>query len=182
MRGLRVYGNVADRWVGSRSIWNQHAYNVTNVTDEGRIPRTSAVPRNWRTAGLDNFRTNVQGTAETVRVADATVSGARFACEGSGAATLVARVCNRGTAPLPDALPVGFFDGDPSNGGTRVCRADAAPWSPGPASDVLCAWPVPPQATPRTVYILADDGRTRMECHEGNNLGTLPNVECRPPG
>lgn len=183
VRGLRVYGDVADRWVGSRSIWNQHAYNVTNVTDDGRVPRASMVPPNWRAAGLNNFRTNVQGSAETMRVADATVTGARSVCEGTGAATLVARLCNRGTAPLPDALPVGFYDGDPSNGGARVCLAESRrAIEPGDCLDVSCAWSAPPQGDPRTVWIVADDGRTRMECHEGNNLGTLPGVVCQPPG
>lgn len=183
VRGLRVYGDVADRWVGSRSIWNQHAYNVTNITDNGSVPRASMVPRNWRTPGLNNFRTNVQGSAETMRVADATITGARALCEGSGAATLIARLCNRGTAPLPDALPVGFYNGDPSNGGTRVCRAESRrAIEPGDCLEVQCSWSAPPQRDPLTVWILADDGRTRTECHEGNNLGTLSGVLCRPPG
>jgi hypothetical protein len=183
VRGLRVYSDVADRWVGSRPIWNQHAYNVTNVGDDGRVPRASMVPRNWRTRGLNNFRTNVQGTAETLRVADATLSGARAVCEGTGASTLIARLCNRGTAPLPDAIPVGFYQGDPANGGTRVCRAESRrALEPGDCIEVPCVWNTPPQREPVDLWVLADDGRTRMECHEGNNLGRLPNVVCQPPG
>jgi len=42
---VRVYRDTLDRWVGSRPIWNPRAYAVTNVEDNGRIPRTSSTRR-----------------------------------------------------------------------------------------------------------------------------------------
>ncbi len=69
VRGIRVYSDIADRWVGSRQLWNQHAYNVTNVRDDLAIPRTTTVSPNWRDRTLNNFRTNVRERPTVRRLA-----------------------------------------------------------------------------------------------------------------
>lgn len=56
--GVRAFAGPAHDWVGTRGIWNQHAYHVTNVTEDGRIP--TAERRNWTVDGLNNFRANFQ--------------------------------------------------------------------------------------------------------------------------
>lgn len=48
--------DVQDRWIQARRIWNQHAYHVTNVREDGSIPRFE--PPSW--AALNTFRTNAQ--------------------------------------------------------------------------------------------------------------------------
>ncbi len=60
----------ANSWVGTRTIWNQHAYSVTNICDSARqrlrCRRTSTAPlpastkQNWKLPWLNNFRQNVQ--------------------------------------------------------------------------------------------------------------------------
>lgn len=50
--GITVYGDADRSWRSGRRIWNQHAYHITNVADDGSIP-TSA-DRNWLT--YNNFR------------------------------------------------------------------------------------------------------------------------------
>ncbi len=183
VRGLRVYSDIADRWVGSRQLWNQHVYHVTNVRDDGTVPRTSAVPFNWRDRTLNNFRTNTQGSVERMSSPDATSSVLRFDCGATGA-RITARVCNRGTSPLGDGLPVGVFDGDPAAGANRVCTVSTPrALSPGECVDLSCEWATPPTTLPGvTVYVRADDTATRRECDETNNLATLTGVQCRPPG
>jgi hypothetical protein len=182
VHGIRVYSDIADRWVRSRMIWNQHPYNVTNITDDLRIPRTRDVARNWRDRTLNNFRTNVQGGAAVMSSPDATASGNRFECPGT-AARITARTCNRGTAPMADGVPVGFYDGNPAMGGTRICRVNTPrALAPGECVDVVCNWPTPPTVTPTTVYIRVDDDSTTNECHEGNNTASIRDVVCRPPG
>jgi hypothetical protein len=37
-----------DAWVGTRRIWNQHDYHVTNVREDGTIPR-------WELPHWDDF-------------------------------------------------------------------------------------------------------------------------------
>lgn len=56
--GVRLFGGPSRDWVRSRRIWNQHAYHVTNITEDGTVPMTE-MP-NWTTPGLNNFRSNVQ--------------------------------------------------------------------------------------------------------------------------
>ncbi len=46
--GIRVYSDANDKWVRSRTIWNQHAYAVTHVNEDGTIPRR----RTGRTTGM----------------------------------------------------------------------------------------------------------------------------------
>jgi hypothetical protein len=72
VHGIRVYSDAADKWVRSRSIWNQHAYAVTNIGDDGVVPKTSAWKNNWEQTGLNNFRQNVPGTPNGQATADPT--------------------------------------------------------------------------------------------------------------
>jgi hypothetical protein len=53
---LQAIRDVEDRWIQARRIWNQHAYFVTNVREDGTIPQE--VAPNWET--LNTFRTNAQ--------------------------------------------------------------------------------------------------------------------------
>ena len=51
-----VLEDLQDRWIPARRIWNQHAYYVTNVREDGTIP---AQPKpSW--LGLNTFRANSQ--------------------------------------------------------------------------------------------------------------------------
>ena len=38
MNGIQVIGDADDNWVNTRRIWNQHAYHIDNVNDDGSIP------------------------------------------------------------------------------------------------------------------------------------------------
>ena len=45
--GITVLGSATDSWAPSRPVWNQHAYHITNVTNDGAIP--SSEEPNWET-------------------------------------------------------------------------------------------------------------------------------------
>ena len=53
---LQVIRDKEDRWVPARRIWNQHGYHVTNVREDGTIPRVE-IPH-WTTN--NTFRTQSQ--------------------------------------------------------------------------------------------------------------------------
>ncbi|MEM6990558.1 MAG: VCBS repeat-containing protein [Myxococcota bacterium] len=53
---VQAVRDVDDRWIQARRIWNQHAYHVTNVREDGTIPQDQ--PRSWD--ALNTFRTNAQ--------------------------------------------------------------------------------------------------------------------------
>ncbi len=180
-RGIRVFRDSADRWVRSRMIWNQHAYHVTNVNDDGTIPRLSAARINWTEPGLNNFRQNVQGEGDPESGPDLTSRGASpLTCEADGTGTLSALVCNRGTEPVGSELSVGFYDGDPSAGGARVCQARTRNvLDPGECEMVACTWATPPSGEPGvTLWVVPDDEGETGECHEGNNAAIFEGVFC----
>lgn len=172
--GIRVFGDGLDRWVASRPLWNQHAYSITNVSDDGIIPPTSGVRRNWEEAGLNNFRLNVQGKLDASSAPDATSQGGSHAnaqCNG-GMVTLMTSVCNRGSAPVGDALPVSFYEGT-----SLLCTAatmQALP--PGKCIEVSCSAPLSGSGSHDVTIVADDDGSGKSassECHEANNKASM---------
>jgi hypothetical protein len=53
---VTVLGDADSRWIPSRRIWNQHAYHITNVREDGTIP--IAPKKSWQTH--NTFRVNAQ--------------------------------------------------------------------------------------------------------------------------
>jgi hypothetical protein len=37
--GVRVFESATGSWPATRSLWNQHSYHITNINDDGTIPR-----------------------------------------------------------------------------------------------------------------------------------------------
>ena len=56
--GITVLGSASGSWMPARTIWNQHAYNITNVTATGGIPTTQL--DNWDT--WNTFRAAAEET------------------------------------------------------------------------------------------------------------------------
>lgn len=50
-----------DRWVSSRNIWNQHAYNIINIEDNGQIPDKASWWGKWIAKKLDQY---INGTTQ----------------------------------------------------------------------------------------------------------------------
>jgi hypothetical protein len=178
--GVLVLSDVLDRWVGSRPIWNQHAYAVTNVNDDGTIPRTSQWKANWKDPKLNNFRMNVQGTLDPEKIPDLTGAAAAQppdsppSCDSNGTYSLKAKVCNRG-------IPVSFYKSS-KKAGNLICTVDTTKTlNPGDCEVVGCAWKKAPPDSTDVIVSADDDGTgkgTRTECDEDNNLGTLRGVFC----
>ena len=176
VQGIRVYQDATDRWVRSRTIWNQHAYAVTHVNEDGTVPKTSAWKNNWLDPTLNNFRQNVPGDASGQDIPDMTAGVGGFKCVPSGA-QLSAPVCNRGTAPIGVGVKVGFYEGT-----TKLCEtATTKALNPGECETVSCVWTSPPPSTGVDVTVLSDDDSSKTECKEKNNQGTVFGVKCKPP-
>jgi hypothetical protein len=175
--GVRVLADQVDRWVNTRTIWNQHAYSVTNIDENGIVPRTSQWLRNWTQDGLNNFRQNVPGDGLGVGLSpDLTVRGATVTCIPGGARVAV-EVCNRGTEPVARGLPVAVYGGDPP--GALGCAATTElALVPGACQTVSCDWL---GAGAVGTVIVDDDGMgvsTNLECHEDNNRLVLGGINC----
>ena len=189
--GVLVYRDTLDRWVSSRMVWNQHAYAVTNINDNGAVPKTSSWTQNWKKKGLNNFRQNVQGDLSPTSSPDLT-SGpstsskpdANFGitCDKLGNMTLLIRLCNRGTQPVGAGVPVTFYNGLPS-AKQAVCTAKSkGQIDPGKCEVLSCIWKGAPQNKTLDIWVVADDDGTgkgtTSECEEGNNKALLPGVKC----
>ncbi|NTX09061.1 VCBS repeat-containing protein [Myxococcus sp. CA040A] len=177
--GIRVFRDRKDGWVNTRRIWNQHAYSVTNVNDNGTIPAHPIA--NWRTPGLNTFRANSQGTGTTspYAAADVTVTEITSSCDTTnGALTLHARVTNQGDAATSAGLRVAFYQDDPTSGGTLL-GVGILPTvlSAGNSAMVSATLASAPGGT-TVVFARADDDGTgtgrETECIETNNAGSAP--------
>jgi hypothetical protein len=178
--GIRVYSDANDKWVRSRMIWNQHAYAVTHVNEDGTIPMTSDWKNNWDVPGLNNFRQNVPGNANGTATGDATAgASATHVCDGTGA-SLVAPVCNRGADTIGAGLAVGFYVN-----GVKVCETTTQSLLlPEQCDLVNCTWGMPPAIEDAAVDVVVkpnDDG-AYAECKPGNNDGIVKGVFCKPAG
>ncbi|NVB39406.1 VCBS repeat-containing protein [Pseudenhygromyxa sp. WMMC2535] len=110
-RGLTIFGSADSSWVGTRTVWNQHAYNVTNVCDSGDgaclapnlyggIP--SYEQPNWLLPWLNNFRQNVLDDG----VFDAPNATVDLDVACGDPMIISVKVRNVGLAPLPAGVQV----------------------------------------------------------------------------
>jgi hypothetical protein len=114
-RGITVFGDSAASWVGTRTLWNEHTYHVSNICDDrdsacngpnkyGTIP--SPEQRNWTLPWLNDFRQNVQDKG-LFDAPDATVT---LTVDCTNPIVLHATVRNLGLALLPAGVVVDFTD------------------------------------------------------------------------
>ncbi|HEY0476459.1 MAG TPA: VCBS repeat-containing protein [Kofleriaceae bacterium] len=167
--GVHVLADLADRWIGARPIWNQHAYNVTNVDSAGHVPRTSQWLRNWTVPSLNSFRANLPADPSAPRAQpDLTVRQAKVTCDATGP-TVSAEVCNRGNQLVAAGVPVAVYaTTTPSR--LRCQAQTTAAMVPGSCVAVSCTWLGPSGDG----AIVADDRGTgtgiARECREDNNV------------
>jgi hypothetical protein len=180
--GVRIFGDELGLWVRTRRIWNQHHYHVTNIEENGSIPAQE--PKNWLTEGLNNFRQNVQPLGEFS--APDLIVGIDAECMGGYQA--IARVRNIGQASVPAGVIVGFYDGDPSGGGTLLGQGmTTKPLYPAEAEDVVLDGALVPQSIQdgdQDLWVVVDDGMPDHpwhECRTDNNV-TSGDAGCGPIG
>ena len=183
--GVRVYSEAEDRWAASRPIWNQYAYHVTHVEDDGTVPRTSNVERNWESAELNNFRQNVLRGLPADAMPDLTVRDAN-ALDCSTAELiqpLEAWVCNRGSLPVASGVLVEFHV-DSVDGPLACSETTEGVLEPGSCTRVQCSWMDVPHGEPHDVYVVVDpppdDIGALTECNDDNNLTWVEAVQCPP--
>jgi hypothetical protein len=165
--GVRVYRDGRDRWASSRSIWNQHAYHVTNVNEDGTVPRTSAARANWSDPTLNNFRQNVQGPLGPTPGPDLTLRSITAICAGPASTEMQATICNRGVVFLDAGVQVVFEQVSSDGTRSRLCDLRTTePVAPGECTMVSCLAPVPADGT---FEAIADDEALVGECLETNN-------------
>ena len=180
--GIEIWEDADNNWVRTRRIWNQHAYSVTNVTEDGQIPR---VPEpNWTRSRLNNFRQNVQpgGLFDAPDFVVREIS--RLDCDESQF-TLAVLVGNDGSLSVPPGILTHIVV---ATNDARVFDLGTVPtrdWLlPGQSEQLEVVFEVPsgPQVTAIVVSATADDdgvgGQRYNECNEDNNQARSNPISC----
>jgi len=191
--GLRVFGDALDNWVGTRRVWNQHSYHVTNICDGvdpscsaadnvcGRVP--AAERNNWQLSWLNNYRQNVQGEG-LFWAPDLTVIHLHAVCQLASRSLYVTfDVMNQGSRQVFPGVAVSVYVDDAAVYTTHTTRA----LLPGQLEHFSVTWELPPAliGEPFDLHAAADDagdGLGRIhECEDGgedNNRASLPALYC----
>jgi hypothetical protein len=183
-RGLTVWGDKQNSWVGTRTLWNQHAYSVSNICDDrdsacttpntyGLIPQSQVA--NWTLPWLNNFRQNVQDKG-LFDAPDAVVS---VSVECSDPVIVHVTVRNVGLSGLPAGVPVDVYNGSNKIGSVVTTQ----PLGPGQSETI--AFSVPSgsggQSDTYSAKVAQDPtNKTFNECREDNNDATGAKADCGP--
>ncbi|MEZ4307671.1 MAG: FG-GAP-like repeat-containing protein [Polyangiaceae bacterium] len=181
--GVRIFGDKASSWVGTRTLWNQHAYHVSNVCDDrdtacpapnlyGSIPKTEKP--NWSLPWLNNFRQNVQDKG----IFDAPDATLNLGIECDEPLLSKVSVRNQGLSSLPEGVVIGVFrvsdDLQVATGKTTHILF--------PGQTEVLSLPLDPTAGKSDVFvarILIDPmNPTFHECKEDNNESNEEKASC----
>lgn len=180
--GVRIFGDTTGKWVRTRRVWNEHAYHITNVEEDGTIP-TPEKP-NYAQPGLNNFRQNKQPGSEFA-APDAIISLAALCGVDYG---LLATIRNVGEASLPAGVVVGFYKGDYPNGTLLGQVATSKVLYPAESESLVL--PLPNATSDITsgavlLYAVADDSGIPhpawTECRTDNNVSAATSGACDTP-
>ncbi|WNG50486.1 HYR domain-containing protein [Archangium minus] len=185
--GIRVFRDRNERWAGTRRIWNQHAYSVTNINDDGTVPAHPAT--NWLDSRLNTFHANVAayfgGGQSPYAASDLVVTALSAACEGEGSVALSARVLNQGEAAVAAGVKVAFFVVDSASGRTLLGVATVPDALPAGGSALATVSVSAFSGTAQLLAIVDDDGTGAgrdTECLENNNSHSATvELSCEAP-
>ncbi len=189
--GIEVWGDAGDYWVSARRVWNQHAYNVTNITESGGVPLHA--PEHWlQYAGREYniFRSNPRtlGIAPDLLVEAVQVSSPDAVCgQLSNNLVIVAEIKNQGDLRVGPGVVIGFEGSWNAAMLTEPLYADmlmtpltfvlSSPLEPGASIFISVAYDAldnSPMVLPDSIRVIADAGDLENECDETNNELTVP--------
>ncbi len=185
-RGMRMFRDAARTWVGTRAIWNQHSYHVTNVCVPGdgacaASEGYGAIPQHetasWTLDWVNNYRQNVQESG-VFDAADATLS---LEVRCTDPVVLLASLRNVGAAILPPGVRVDFFSVDAGGAetalGTVTSTSSVFPGAVTQLSLALASG-ADPMGTYRARIVNPASAPTFRECNEDNDTSADATGRC----
>lgn len=168
--GVRVFEGGQGEWMPTRSIWNQSAYHVDNVSDDGSIPAVETA--SWLTH--NTFRANAAVQRQAEPVADLTAGRLVLIDRGIGQpAALRVRLGNAGASLDAGLAIVAFYDGSPTAGGRLLGNVSVPALAPGAFVDLELDG-ITNVSAGGTLFAVADSARRITECDEENNTSSTP--------
>ncbi len=198
--GVRAFEDPTGHWVRTRRVWNQFDYHVTNINEDGTVPKSEQ--QNWKIKSLNNFRQNVQpgGLFNAPNlVADAITGDISTCTPESRIMKLTATVSNKGSLGIRAGLEIQFY-ADNINGTTDSAYLGSAKvtdiMTPGKTSTATLLWDHKGQIagaaervtieTPADIRIVVDapteskDRGEFIECIEDDNSTTASQIKGCP--
>ncbi len=108
--GLYIFGN--EKWVGTRKIWNQYEYHVTNINEDGSVPVQEEA--NWLSLRLNNYRQNVQpeGIFNVPNLVTGLLREDTSTCSKINNDSVVAIVSNTGDLDITGPITISYYAAD----------------------------------------------------------------------
>ncbi len=173
---LTVFGDAAESWPPGRTIWNQHAYSITNIDDLGSVP--GPVP-NWEL--YNSFRSGDVGRppsefwdlrAEILDVCEEECA--------EGTVYVAARINNAGNIEAPAGVSMSLRAG--AGGPILSQEVTTRPIPPETTGELLTFEVIAGQLAGTEPVVTADEDRSGnqvfYECDETNNVAVWPETVC----
>jgi hypothetical protein len=180
--GLKALKSPNDKWVNTRSVWNQHTYHVSNVNLDGTLPFPE--PPSWSAPQSNTYRQNVQGqgvfSAPDLSICAVTVDMTQCS---TGSAVVTATVYNGGARQTKPGVTVDFYavldDGSTAHLAQKLTTRTL---QPGDSEIFTIQWKAPPQNQGAVVKAIVDEQGVIGDCHPENNTALSVKVKCPPLG
>jgi hypothetical protein len=174
-RGITVIGDAEDTWAPGRPVWNQHAYSISNVLDDGTVP-VHAAP-NWDR--WNSFRAGNSQSALGLDEANLVVGepdDCTLEC-ANGVVVVYVPVSNNGIADAENVDVTVYAQ----HGNTEQI-AGSVTVDHVPAGQTVWAGPLVLVAGEggRSARIVVDDARRVRECDETDNEIAWDGFSCAP--
>jgi hypothetical protein len=179
--GVFVYGDPNNKWVRTRRIWNQHAYHITNIDSDGKVPTVE--PLSWGPQGLNNYRVSSQGRG-VFNAPDLAVDLEISTQPCPAGIELRARVKNGGSLGVPAGVAVTFYGG--TNAQAPVIGQGLTTRALLPGESEVVKLTVPAKDSAQAYFVTVDGASVDagsangivQECLEGNNSGSAGGIRC----
>ncbi len=167
-KGVRAIGSKTSTWMPSRPIWNQHAYSITNINDDGSVPATPTA--NW--LSWNTFRTADLATAPGDWLSNLVVLDVEYCADcDADEVTFYGAVGNAGLAPSGGFDVVILDDGVPLATQPVAALDSASSITFGPIVISAADWN-------GTLTVMADYGLVIEECDETDNVYLVGESPC----
>ncbi len=166
--GITIIGDATNSWRPSRPVWNQFAYHITNVGDDGDIPADQEP--NWDR--WNNFRAGGTLYGLSTDLADlspGTPEICSLRCD-AGVVEVIIPVQNTGLADTPD-FNVGIYRGATFVAGATLTLPPGEAEHIGPFELTEADWD-------RGMIVRVDDAEVVEECDEADNTVELGRWPC----
>ena len=174
---ITVYGDADETWPPGRKIWNQHAYTITNIGDQGSVPSDNQ--HNW--PEYNSFRSGDVGRppGEYYDLRPEILDVCEDECD-TGTLFVSARVLNAGNIEAPAGVEVSLRAGV---GGPIMATATTTTAIASGSSGELVTFEVDAADFVRKKPVVtADEDSTGLgliyECDEDNNVEAWSDLVC----